>query len=49
MPSKKSLIRLKPGDLVSVRTAGGGGFGDPQARSPDLIAADTRNGRLGET
>lgn len=48
MPSKKSLIQLRAGDIVSVRTAGGGGFGDPGERSRRLIQDDARNGRIGE-
>ena len=31
---------LPPGTTVSVRTPGGGGYGDPTARDPDAIARD---------
>ena len=46
IPSKKSLIPLKTGDIVSVRTAGGGGFGNPADRDPSMVEADVRNGRV---
>ena len=32
------------GDIVSQRSAGGGGWGDPKERDPALIAYDLRNG-----
>lgn len=35
---------LKPGDRVSVRTAGSGGYGDPSARSPIASRQDTEDG-----
>ncbi|MFP8958506.1 hydantoinase B/oxoprolinase family protein [Natrialbaceae archaeon A-CW3] len=31
---------LEPGDIVSIRTPGGGGYGDPNARDPDAIERD---------
>ena len=43
--SKAQDIALQPGDRVRVRTPGGGGYGDPAARDPDLIAEDVRLGR----
>ena len=42
----KSTHRLRPGDVVSIRTPGGGGFGDPADRDP---AATTRDEELGKT
>ncbi len=43
--SKAQDIVLQPGDRVRVRTPGGGGYGDPAKRDPDLIAEDLRLGR----
>ena len=40
LPSKSSNIRLNKNDTVSVRTPGGGGFGDPKERSKILINQD---------
>jgi len=34
---------LGPGDLVSVRSGGGGGRGDPRMRDPALVAEDVRD------
>jgi len=45
--SKEQDIALQPGDRVRVRTPGGGGYGDPAARDPDLLAEDIRLGRYG--
>ena len=43
--SKAQDIALQPGDRVRVRTPGGGGYGDPAARDPSLVAEDVRLGR----
>ncbi len=43
--SKAQDIALQPGDRVRVRTPGGGGYGDPALRDPELIAEDVRLGR----
>jgi N-methylhydantoinase B len=42
--SKDQGISLMPGDRVEVRTPGGGGYGDPFARDPALVARDVRRG-----
>jgi N-methylhydantoinase B len=34
---------LEPGDTIVVRTAGGGGYGDPKKRNPMLIKKDIEN------
>ena len=47
IPSK-TLVRLQPGDRVEVNTAGGGGYGDPLARTGDRLAADVAGGKVGE-
>jgi N-methylhydantoinase B len=36
--------RFVRGDVISIRTPGGGGFGEPKERSRDLIEADIRAG-----
>ncbi|MEX2644340.1 MAG: hydantoinase B/oxoprolinase family protein [Acetobacterales bacterium] len=37
-------VRLLPGDLVTCRSAGGGGFGDPRQRSRTLVERDVEYG-----
>ena len=44
--SKEQDIALQPGDRVRVRTPGGGGFGDPAERDPELVKTDKRLGRI---
>ena len=44
--SKEQDIPLKAGDRVRVRTPGGGGYGDPAERDPELMAEDKRLGRI---
>jgi N-methylhydantoinase B len=34
---------LSPGDVISVRTGGGGGWGDPFERHPERVLADVRD------
>ena len=41
---KISAHRLDRGDLVSIRTGGGGGWGDPLERDPAQVLADVRAG-----
>lgn len=43
-PSKFSGIRLEPGDRVRLMMPGGGGYGDPRDRDPELVARDIENG-----
>jgi N-methylhydantoinase B len=42
--SKDQDIRMKEGDVVRVSTPGGGGYGDPAARSAEAIARDVERG-----
>ena len=42
--SKEQDIPLKAGDRVSVGTPGGGGYGDPLQRDPELVLSDVRMG-----
>ena len=42
----KSTHRLRPGDVVSIRTPGGGGFGDPADRDPAAVERDEELGKV---
>ena len=42
----KARIELAPGDQITMREAGGGGFGDPADRDPDAIQADRARGHV---
>jgi len=42
----KSTVLLNAGDVVEVRTAGGGGFGRPRERSARALEDDLRNGLI---
>jgi N-methylhydantoinase B len=42
--SKDQDIPITPGDIVSVGTPGGGGFGDPWKRPPELVLQDVKRG-----
>jgi N-methylhydantoinase B len=44
--SKDEDIRLVAGDTITVRTPGGGGYGDPRQRDPALVARDVARGYL---
>ena len=41
---KATGVPMEPGDRLTFRTAGGGGFGDPRARDPAAIADDVAKG-----
>ena len=47
--SKDQDIEISVGDVVRVQTPGGGGFGDPRKRKPELIARDVARGYYTET
>lgn len=40
----KHAYELQQGDMLSVRTPGGGGLGDPGQRDPELVAIDVSSG-----
>jgi N-methylhydantoinase B len=44
--SKDEDIRVLAGDVVTVRTPGGGGYGDPRERDPDLVLRDVVRGYI---
>src|SRR5262249_50612948 len=43
---KEEDIRLVAGDVVTVRTPGGGGYGDPGGRDPELVVRDVVRGYI---
>jgi N-methylhydantoinase B len=43
-PQPKAFIPLVPGDRVQLNPPGGGGYGDPFRRSPELVLNDVING-----
>ncbi|WP_270936234.1 hydantoinase B/oxoprolinase family protein [Falsiroseomonas oryzae] len=43
-PGKVTLFPLRRGDVVVMRSSGGGGFGDPGRRDPALLRADLDDG-----
>ena len=45
VPSKR-VFTLNKGDALVMFTGGGGGYGDPLARSPALVAADVADGKV---
>jgi len=45
IPSK-GIMKLKKGDVISLRCLGAGGYGDPKERDPELLEADLRDGKV---
>jgi N-methylhydantoinase B len=43
---KTNEFALGEGDVVEMTTSGGGGFGDPLSRDPELVARDLANGHV---
>ena len=43
-PSKLAGVVLREGDVVRIESAGGGGYGDPRDRDPELVLRDVRDG-----
>src|SRR5262249_44342329 len=44
--SKDEDIRVIEGDTITVRTPGGGGYGNPREREPALVARDVARGYI---
>jgi len=44
--TSKCVVDLKPGDTVSFQTPGGGGYGSPLERDPDLVLRDVVGGKV---
>ncbi len=44
--SSKVTLELEPGDVVSYRTCGGGGYGPAWEREPERVAKDVREGKV---
>jgi N-methylhydantoinase B len=42
LPTKKTNHPVEPGDVLTMFTSGGGGYGDPFQRDPELVARDVR-------
>jgi N-methylhydantoinase B len=42
----KATVELEPGDTVSYRTCGGGGYGPPHERDPELVLRDVREAKV---
>lgn len=41
---KIDFLRLEPGDVIRIRTAGGGGYGSPLERDPEKVSDDVELG-----
>lgn len=44
LPQRAEPRPVRAGDVVLVQGMGGGGYGDPRRRDPDLVAVDVREG-----
>lgn len=44
--SSKTTLDLLPGDVISVRTCGGGGYGPPEERDPERVLRDVLEGKV---
>ena len=44
--SAKGTIDVEPGDGISYRTCGGGGYGPPEERDPGRVVQDVREGKV---
>lgn len=45
--SKDEGVTMQPGDLLRLETPGGGGYGDPLDRPPELVLQDVQRGYYG--
>ncbi len=44
--SSKTTVELIPGQIISYRTSGGGGYGSPRERATELVLNDVLNGKV---
>jgi N-methylhydantoinase B len=44
--SSKTTVDLKPADIISYQTCGGGGYGPPEERDPALVLRDVRDAKI---
>jgi N-methylhydantoinase B len=44
--SSKTTVEMVPGDIMSFRTCGGGGFGAPEQRDPQFVLRDVRDSKI---
>ena len=44
----KTTVELQPGDVVSYRTCGGGGYGPAANRDPERVLRDVRDGKVSQ-
>jgi N-methylhydantoinase B len=42
----KCVVQLQPGDTLSFQTPGGGGYGPPHERDPELVLRDVLDGKV---
>jgi len=42
----KTTVEMEPGDVMSFKTCGGGGYGPPAERDPALVLSDVRNRKV---
>ncbi len=42
----KTTLEVEPGDTISYRTCGGGGYGPPEERDREHVARDVREGKI---
>jgi N-methylhydantoinase B len=42
----KTTLELRPGDVISYRTCGGGGYGPAEERDPLRVLRDVREGKV---
>ena len=47
-PNGKMFRRFKPGDVYTLLSGGGGGYGPPHEREPERVAQDVRQGYVSE-
>jgi N-methylhydantoinase B len=48
LPSRYSDLPLQPGDTFRLETPGGGGYGNPLERDPDVVVSDVASGYVSQ-